>query len=128
MGAGIKTFLIILTLMVLASGFVSLFFYFGGMEHYPRFFPVIPLFYTINSIPICLLINDIQNKRIGMPTLKKLSLLRLTKIVGSICLLLIGIILDKANMISYSIVFALCYIIYTIFETRILMTFSKQKD
>ena len=124
---GIHAFFIGLGLMSGISGLVFLFFCFGGGEFYPRLFPVIPVFYTLNSIPLVLLFDNYLKRNANPPSLKQLMLIRMIKTIGSICVFVVGLLLDKSAIVSFAIVFVIFYAAYSIFETKLMLLFQKKK-
>lgn len=114
-------------LMVGISGLIVLFFYVAGMEHYPKFFPFLPVYYVLNSIPLCLLLNDFSKKKTEAPSLKKLTLLKLVKVIGAITLFVAGLVIDKSTVVPFLVVFVIFYIAYSVFETKLMLLFSAKK-
>jgi len=125
---GVHAFFIGFGIIVGISGLVFLFFFLSGMKFYPKLFPVIPFFYIVNSIPLVLLFDNYLKRNVNPPSLKQLMLIRMIKIIGSICVFLVGLLLDKATIISFAIIFVIFYAVYSIFETKLMLLFQKKKE
>lgn len=127
MKKGTKAFLLNVALMTGISGSIFLFFYFFVEGQYPKYFLLNPILYMIMSVPLCLLLNNYSDGKISAPSMKKLMLLRLIKVVGCLCIFLVGLLFDKTNIISFSIVFVIFYVAYLFIESRLMMAFNKQQ-
>ncbi len=126
MSKGIKTYVVLLIIILALTLCAYLFFAWYGQEYAPRYFLLIPLLYIIDGYPLSVMIGK-QAEKGERISVKKLMIMRLVRIFGSLIILVLGIILDKAHMLAFVVFFVIFYIVYLVFET-IVMKNSQRPD
>ncbi len=124
MSKGIKTYIILLVIVLTLTLGVYLFFLWYGQEYAPKYFILIPLLYLVDGYPLSMMIGKCVEKGERM-SVKKLMLMRLIRVVCSLIILLLGIVLDKAHLLAFVGIFVIFYVVYLVFET-IVMKNSQQ--
>lgn len=119
-------FIIAMTLLILVvTALISVCFYFIGMEHFPVYAPIIPVFYILNGVILYSAIVNAEKNGKEL-SLKNIMLLRIIRILGGITLLVAGLLLDKTHTVSFVIVFVVYYVIYLFLETKTLSDLNKK--
>jgi len=118
--------LLLLLCCLTALAFV-LFIYVMGMKHYPLLLPAVPVFYFLDSVFFCFLLYDAEKNGKGI-SLKKTIVLRIVRAVGSILLLVAGVLVDRTHLLSFTGVVAVYYLAYLIAESKILIDMNKRNS
>jgi hypothetical protein len=126
MGKGLSVFIKLAIILSALSILVYAVFYFIGIHFYPDCFPMIPAYYLIVGVILSSLVAEYSKKEEG-PPMRRLMLLRLVKTVGSLLVLVAGILLDKVHVLPYIITFVLFYLVYLWFETKVMLSLNKKK-
>jgi len=119
MGKGIKIYINLLLIILALTLCAYLFFVWYGMENAPKYFILIPLLYLIDGYPLSRMIGK-QAEKGERASVKKLMLMRLVRIIGSLIILVLGIVLDKEHMLAFAALFVIFYVVYLIFETIVM--------
>jgi hypothetical protein len=108
---------LILTVLMLSAHYV---FTALGDGRYPQYLFIIPLYFLLEGFVLFALVGESEKKK-ELPSPMKQILIKGIKMISCIIVLIIGILLDRAHVVEFSLTFALFYVIYLIFETREMM-------
>ncbi len=126
MKKGLSIYIVLLISILSLSALVFGLYYQFGQTYYPVYFPVIPITYILIGIHPCRLISKYAETN-EIPSLSSMMLSRLLKIIFSLCVLVVGILLDKTHAVNFVILFVIYYIFYLIFETKLMIKLNKTK-
>ncbi len=119
MNKGIKIYIVLLIILLAITLGVYGFFALYGQEYAPVYFMLIPFFYVLDGLSLSITMRQ-QAEKGERISVKKLMLMRLIRIVGMFLLLILGILLDRAHVVSFVVLFVIYYIVYLIFETIVM--------
>lgn len=108
--------LLVLTVLSLAV------IYIGGIL-YPLYLPWVPVFYYLYSLLFYYFTKKYDGRR--MPVYL-ITLLRFVRFIGSLVVLIVGVISDSGHAVQYTIIFVIFYIVYLIFETKMMTVIEKE--
>jgi len=118
----LKLVLILTALMLSAHYFFTTL----GDSYYPRYLFIIPLYFLLEGFVLFALVGDSDKKK-ELPSPLKQVLVKGTKMFSCIIVLIIGMLLDRAHVVEFSLTFALFYVVYLIFETREMMKLNTKQ-
>ncbi len=117
-----------LSLMLLAiTLLIALSFCFIDAQYYPVFFPVIPIFYIICGLLLGNLAMKTGKSQNGT-SIRKIVAVRMIRITGSIIILVGAMMFDSTHAMPFAIIFAIYYIAYLLFETKVMTDLNKNKN
>ena len=114
---------LILTVLMLSAHYV---FAALGDGRYPQYLFIIPLYFLAEGFVLFALVGESEKKK-ELPSPMKQILIKGTKMLSCIIVLIAGILLDRAHVVEFSLTFALFYVVYLIFETREMMKLNTKQ-
>jgi len=119
-----KIALKISAIILLLTTIVVLFFYLLKKE-ISMLFWFIPIYFVIMSIFLSVFAKkNINNKRILLNVL----LFRFITVFGGIIVLFLGLFFDKPNILGFTILFVIYYIVFSTFETLEMIKISRENS
>ncbi len=125
MNKGVKIYLLLVVLLLILTASIYAFFSWNTMVQCPKLFFLMPLFYLLDGISLAIILSDEEKQK--KTSVKKLALIRLIRISGSLIILFVGILADRVNMLAFVAVFVIYYIFYLVFETMIMQRLNKKE-
>lgn len=122
-----KTFIELSCLLLIVTILVQIVFYVVGRKEYPIYTIITPLFFFLNGIILSRFVGKYGQSG-QEPSLAKLTLLRMIKIIGGIIVLLIGLLYNKTLALPFVVEFVVYYLLYLGYETYVLYKLNKNVD
>ncbi len=93
--------------------------------YYPAWYWLIPAFFFLNACLLSFIIarSEARGERFSV---KKYMIPKMFKTFGSLMIVVLCFIFTRVNAISFTLVLALFYLLYTLQETRILLQLNKE--
>ncbi|MDR2683869.1 MAG: hypothetical protein LBB53_00620 [Prevotellaceae bacterium] len=111
---------VVIVLLTIVDGAV---FYFTKIEM-PLLFCVVPLYFLLSSIFLAIFAKkNIECKNI----MAKILTFRFVVVFCGILVLLAGLIFDRNNILCFTILFVIYYIVFSILETKAMVRLVNQK-
>jgi hypothetical protein len=99
-----------------------LFFCFTKIEM-PLLFLLIPIYFVIVSILLAVFAKRNNNEK---RMFSNILIFRFAVVFFGLIILIVGIIFDKENLLSFAISFVLYYIVFSIIETQVMIKSTKK--
>jgi len=100
-------------------------FYFTGFSFTPKYFIGIPVFFLLLTLVLMLFVRKYQkeNKELSVGSILAIRTILIAVIV---VVLVINMLIDKEHILPLTIAFVVYDIIFSVFETKILLTLNKK--
>ena len=100
-------------------------FYFTGFSFTPKYFLGIPVFFLLLTLVLMLFVRKYQkeNKELSVGSILAIRTILIAVIV---VVLVINMLIDKEHILPLTIAFVVYDIIFSVFETKILLTLNKK--
>ena len=100
-------------------------FYFTGFSFTPKYFLGIPVFFLLLTLVLVLFVRKYQkeNKELSVGSILAIRTILIAVIV---VVLVINMLIDKEHILPLTIAFVVYDIIFSVFETKILLTLNKK--
>ena len=100
-------------------------FYFTGFSFTPKYFIGIPVFFLLLTLVLVLFVRKYQkeNKELSIGSILAIRTILIAAIV---VVLVINMLIDKEHILPLTIAFVVDDIVFSVFETKILLTLNKK--
>lgn len=121
----LKTYIIWLSVLTAILGFLGLLFFKTFLSEYylPAFWFLLLLFFLIHALSHSIIVFAENKRRFHFGNAYLISFL--VKFISYLILLIIYLVISESITMSFAIIFFLLYIIYTLFDIRTKILFSK---
>ena len=127
MNKSIRLIWILAGSIVVFTIIVLIVFYIIGFNYLPKYFPGIPVFFLLLTI---ILAFYVKNKLKADKELNVGSILGIRGLlmISVLTVMFINMLIDKEHVVSLAIAFIIYEIVFSIFETKILLTLNKKNS
>jgi len=127
MNKGLVTFFRVAGTLSVVTVIVYLLFLGFGVNYYPDFFLVIPVYFVLVAALLAYLVNKAEKNR-NFLSLTVMLGFRFLIVFVALLILFVGMFFDRQHVLSYAGIFVLYYILFSVFETRTLVKLNKKND
>lgn len=102
-----------------------IFFYLIGMNYLPKYFLITPALFILLTVVLHFFVNNYLKKDKELSVASIIGI-RGILIVPVVLILVINMLIDKAHILPLTIAYVVYDIVFSIFETRILLMLNKK--